>query len=1603
MADRPIAFCEHLQLSSVGIQPASISFNTLTLESDRFICVREKVGEQNQVVIIDLSDANNVIRRPITADTAIMHPKEKIIALRAARQLQVFNIETKQKVKSHIVNDDIVFWKWLDDSTLGLVSETAVFHWTIKDATSPPQKVFDRHASLSGAQIINYRASGDGKWLVLVGIMGNTAPGGFKVKGAMQLFSRERNVSQPIEGHAAAFAELKIDGQANPTKLFTFAVRTGTGAKLHIVEIDHQAPNTPFQKKAVDVFFPPEATADFPVAVQVSKQHGIIYLVTKLGFIHLYDLETGACVYMNRISGDTIFVTAEHEATHGIIGVNRRGQVLSVSVDDNTIIPYILGTLNNTELAFKLASRANLPGADDLYVRQYQQLFQGGQYAEAAKIAANSPRGILRTPQTIEQFKQVPVQPGTLSPILQYFGILLEKGELNKHESLELARPVLAQGRKQLLEKWLKENKLDCSEELGDIVRTHDLTLALSVYLRANVPNKVIACFAETGQFDKILLYSKKVGYTPDFSQLLQHVMRVNPEKGAEFASQLVNDEAGPLVDIERVVDVFMAQNMIQPATSFLLDALKDNKPEQGHLQTRLLEMNLLHAPQVADAILGNEMFTHYDRPRIANLCERAGLLQRALDHYEDLADIKRVVVHTNVLNPEWLVNFFSKLTTEQTLACLNEMLRVNIRQNLQVVVQIATKYSDILGPVKLIEMFESFKSFEGLYYYLGSVVNLSEDPEVHFKYIQAATRTNQIREVERICRESNFYNPEKVKNFLKEAKLQDQLPLIIVCDRFDFVHDLVLYLYQNGLTSSIEVYVQRVNSARTPQVIGGLLDVDCDESMIKTLLASVTGNFPIDELVEEVEKRNRLKLILPWLEARIAQGSQDPAVFNALAKIYIDSNNNPESFLKENNLYDPLTVGKYCEKRDPYLAFIAYAKGFCDDELISITNDNAMFKHQARYLVKRRRLELWQQVLVSDNLHRRQLIDQVTATAVPESTDPDDVSIILEPSPFSDNKNLQNLMLLTAIRAEKGKVVGYINKLNNYDSGEIAKIAVDHGLFEEALTIYKKYEQHVLAIDVLVGDIASIERGLDFANKINKPEVWSRLAKAQLDGLRIRDAIDSYIKAEDPSNFHEVIEIASRAGKHEDLVRYLQMARKSLREPKIDTELAYAYAKTDRLHDMEDFLSMTNVADILDVGEKCFNDELYQAAKLLSRASLIGQENQAAVESARKAGNTQVWKQVHEACIEKAEFRLAQICGLNIIVHAEELPGLIKRYEKRGYFDEVLQLLEAGLSLERAHMGIFTELSVLYSRYRPEKTIMEHLKLFVSRINIPKVLKAAEQAHLWPELVYLYVKYDEYDNAALAMMEHSPDAWEHNQFKEIVVKVANVEIFDNFNTMALARKLEQHELLEFRRLAAHLYKKNKRWEESLSLSKQDKLYKDAIQTASVSGSTEVAEDLISYFVDIGNKECFAAMLYACFDLLRPDIVMELSWHNGLNDFYVPYQIQIQRQTLEKIATLEKEVKEQTKKTQTREQQEADQPIINPGGFGNQRMITAGPGMGAPPPMYPNGLNGMQPMGHMKQLGGLHTAQFMAASAIADEEPEVSDQEISQSVDNAVS
>ena len=74
---------------------------------------------------------------------------------------------------------------------------------------------------------------------------------------------------------------------------------------MHVIEVSPGAPPegvAPFGKKAADIYFPPEAAQDFPVAMQVSNKYDCIYMVTKFGYMHLYDLESATLIYMNRIS-----------------------------------------------------------------------------------------------------------------------------------------------------------------------------------------------------------------------------------------------------------------------------------------------------------------------------------------------------------------------------------------------------------------------------------------------------------------------------------------------------------------------------------------------------------------------------------------------------------------------------------------------------------------------------------------------------------------------------------------------------------------------------------------------------------------------------------------------------------------------------------------------------------------------------------------------------------------------------------------------------------------------------------------------------------------------------------------------------------------------------------------------------------------------------------------------------------------------------------------------------------------------------------------------------------------------------------------------------
>ncbi|KAJ5070113.1 clathrin heavy chain [Anaeramoeba ignava] len=1634
----PIKYVEILNLKDLGIDPEFFGFHTTTMESHKYICVQEQTDQAANVIIVDLKNPHQLSKRPIKADSAIMNPKSFVIALKAAKTLQVFNLEMRSKMKSYVMNEEVSFWKWISDNALAIVTPTKVYHWTM-DGDSDPQYVFDIQQELLDTQIINYQVSPDGKWCVLTGLTQIDQ----RIAGISQLYSIDKKGSQKLDSHAAAFCSYKVEGATTPSMVFAFTLKTDTISRLHVIEVgaDLRANEPEFKKVSTEMYQNTDIPADFPVAMEISEKYSIIYLITKFGFFHIYDLQTATLIYANRISADTIFRTTMDENGKGIIGINKKGQVLSISINEDTFISYISTKLQNPELAIQKATECNLSGANDIFSNQLSVLYNQRNYQQAAKVVADSPKGFLRTPQTVALFEKAPPIQGQPHPLLQYFSVLLERGSLNSYESIELCRRVLQGGKLQLVEKWLKEEKLECSEELGDLIRQFDTQLALSVYLRAKASAKVVQSLAERGQYQNIIIYANKVGYQPDYAFLLSNIIRIDQAGAVSFVQLLLSEEnEKPLIDIQVVITIFLNANMIKELTQLLLDVLKDDKEEDGPLQTTLLEINLKAAPRVADAILGQDVFSHYDTAKIAYLCEQAGLYQRALEHYDDLKSIKRVIVHSDLIPKDFLVNFFTKFPeekfTEYLLDCLNEMLSYDIRKNLQVVVQIASTYYEKTGIEKLIGLFESYNSYEGLFYFLAKVVALSEDPSVAFKYIEAGVKIGQIKEVENIVKNSNAYDPQQVKEFLMNCGLKNYIPLIIVCDRFGFVDDLTKFLYKSTAMNYIEIYVQKISPSKSHFVVGALIDLDCNEEFIKNLVMSIYTVAPVEDLSEELAKRGRLKLLLPMLEKRIEEGDEDSATHSAIAKIYIDINRDPEKFLEENPFYDSLSVGKYCEKKNPFLAFVAYRRGKCDKELVEITNKNTLFKEQASYLVERQDLDLWEFVLSEENSFRQQLIDQVISSALPKAKTAEEVSIavkafiaaelpnqlinllekiVLENSRFSDNSNLQNLLLVTAIKADPSRVKDYIEKLNNYDPIRIADVAIGAELYEEAFLIFKKHGENVRAVEVLINNIKSLERGLSWAEICDEPDVWSTLAKVQLERGFVDKGIDSYLKADDPSNYDRVIFIVNQSGEYfEDLVKFLKMARTHIKEPKIETELIYAFARVDSLVELEELINGPNVAQIQAVADRCYDEEMYQAAKLLynnvsnfSRlaSTLIRlKEFGPAVDAARKANSTRTWKEVNMACVDAKEFRLAQVSGLNIIIHADEMDEVIKYYEHRGHFEEVIQLLEAGLKLESSHPAMFTELGILYSKYSQEK-LLPHIKLYSNKMNIAKLIRQCDQLHQWNELSYLYILYQEVNNAVLTIINHPIESWTHERFKDVCKDLTSVDIFlspkvdhsrvvlqfrntsdlplikpylisvqnnnipavnlalnelyiedgefenlrhsidtfANFDQLSLAQQLEQHELIQFRIIAAYIYRKNKRYAKSVELSKSDLIYKDAIDTAAASKDSKIAEELLTFFAEKSLKECFSACLFTCYDIIHPDVALELSWRFNFTDFAMPFIIQVMREFSSTILSLQSDlnqIKEEKKKEEEDEQnqdeiqsEDDNEIVFDQGGF----------------------------------------------------------------------
>ena len=150
---------------------------------------------------------------------------------RSGVTVQMFDLDRRQKLKSHTLQEPCVYWKWTSNTNLAMVTATSVWHWDM--SSEGPTKLFDR--AVPQAQVLHYSVSQDSQWCVL-GVIQQGASG--NIEGKMQLYNLERKLSQALEGFAAAFGQIQLPGR-EPAQIIAFHEKKATDPtpKLHVREV----------------------------------------------------------------------------------------------------------------------------------------------------------------------------------------------------------------------------------------------------------------------------------------------------------------------------------------------------------------------------------------------------------------------------------------------------------------------------------------------------------------------------------------------------------------------------------------------------------------------------------------------------------------------------------------------------------------------------------------------------------------------------------------------------------------------------------------------------------------------------------------------------------------------------------------------------------------------------------------------------------------------------------------------------------------------------------------------------------------------------------------------------------------------------------------------------------------------------------------------------------------------------------------------------------------------------------------------------------------------------------------------------------------------
>ncbi|RUS81436.1 hypothetical protein EGW08_010820 [Elysia chlorotica] len=343
----PITINELVQLSHIGIPNDQVTWNRVTMTSDKWIAVRHDnctdLSARRAVVTV-LSPIEGTISYAgsTSADSVQMNPRKALIALKAGLRFEVFDLDSKELVNKVKFHDIVVHWTWLNADVIAMVTDTAVYHWNVNTQKSclPPQQVFVRHHRLAFTEIVSYKADSTLNWLALTGL----TPEENKISGVTQLYNKDEDLTQCINTHACCFSSYHFPGNPWPSTVFCVSSREAQDhGKIHVIELGPYKTGNYALRNSYDHlhFLDDRERYDFPITVEISVDYGLLFVMTKYGYLYICDMETAMCLCCTRVAVDVTFSAVLNTNTQGLLAITRGGQVITVDIKKDGFISYL--------------------------------------------------------------------------------------------------------------------------------------------------------------------------------------------------------------------------------------------------------------------------------------------------------------------------------------------------------------------------------------------------------------------------------------------------------------------------------------------------------------------------------------------------------------------------------------------------------------------------------------------------------------------------------------------------------------------------------------------------------------------------------------------------------------------------------------------------------------------------------------------------------------------------------------------------------------------------------------------------------------------------------------------------------------------------------------------------------------------------------------------------------------------------------------------------------------------------------------------------------------------------------------------------------------